>query len=177
LGEVRAVLAADPAVRSAAVAVHTIDGDPATARIDAWVVLAAGTVADVRRRIAEHLPTWMLPAGIAGVEYIPVTANGKADLTALPRLGPAPVDRTGPAAADVTSWLQDAWAAALGVPVGPDDDFFELGGNSLLAVRINAAMRDRGLPAVPLRQLFRAPTPRAIAAAVTPTRTGSRGGT
>ena len=53
----------------------------------------------------------------------------------------------------------------LGVRVGPDDDFFELGGNSLLAVRIAAEVRERLLPAMPIRVLYRHRTIRRLAAA------------
>nr|WP_247247175.1 MULTISPECIES: phosphopantetheine-binding protein [unclassified Streptomyces] len=48
----------------------------------------------------------------------------------------------------------------LGTPVGPDDDFFELGGNSLFAVRIAAVMRAQGLPSLRMRELYRRPTVR-----------------
>jgi aryl carrier-like protein len=58
------------------------------------------------------------------------------------------------------------WESVLGTPVGPDDNFFLLGGNSLYAVRVAAAMRERGLPAVPLRELFTNPTIRRLAAVV-----------
>ncbi|MFD0392038.1 phosphopantetheine-binding protein [Streptomyces nogalater] len=59
------------------------------------------------------------------------------------------------------------WSKVLGVPVGPDDDFFELGGNSLFAIRIGTAMRAEGLPAVRLRDLYRRPTVRALLADLT----------
>jgi aryl carrier-like protein len=49
--------------------------------------------------------------------------------------------------------------------VGLDDDFFELGGNSLFAVRVSAALRARGLPSLPLRDLYRTPTIRALTTA------------
>lgn len=52
------------------------------------------------------------------------------------------------------------------MPVDPDDDFFELGGNSLSAVRIGAALRARGLPSLRLRELFRHPTVRATVASL-----------
>lgn len=52
------------------------------------------------------------------------------------------------------------------MPVGPDDDFFELGGNSLYAVRIAAALRARGLPSVRLRELYRNPTVRGTVASL-----------
>jgi non-ribosomal peptide synthetase component F len=61
----------------------------------------------------------------------------------------------------------DVWSSILGVPVGVDDDFFDLGGNSVVAVRLGAAMRATGLPGVPLRELYRHPTIRATVAALT----------
>ncbi|MFG2586488.1 phosphopantetheine-binding protein [Streptomyces malaysiensis] len=54
----------------------------------------------------------------------------------------------------------------LGVPVGLDENFFELGGNSLYAVRLAAEVRKRGIPAMPLRDLYRNPTVRSLAAAL-----------
>lgn len=70
-----------------------------------------------------------------------------------------------PADADLIRRLQEVWSTVLGVQVGPDDDFFELGGNSLFAVRIAAKIRERGLPALPLRTIYRHPTVRGLAEA------------
>ncbi|KPC60633.1 hypothetical protein ADL29_28345 [Streptomyces chattanoogensis] len=67
------------------------------------------------------------------------------------------------------------WQQAIGLPVGPDDNFFEVGGNSLLAVRLNAALRQDGFVGVQLRDIFRHPTPRrlvAVAESRTPTTSG-----
>jgi acyl-CoA synthetase (AMP-forming)/AMP-acid ligase II len=61
--------------------------------------------------------------------------------------------------------LQEIREAVPGTPVGLDDDFFELGGNSLFAVRVSAALRARGLPSLPLRDLYRTPTIRALTTA------------
>ncbi len=60
-----------------------------------------------------------------------------------------------------------AWRATLGPEVEPDDDFFELGGNSLLAVRLSAALRREGLPPVPLRDLYLQPTAARLVAHLT----------
>ena len=54
--------------------------------------------------------------------------------------------------------MRSIWSAVLGTEVGVDDDFFDLGGNSLLAVRLGSAMRAGGLPDVRLRELYRHPT-------------------
>ncbi|ROV69088.1 phosphopantetheine-binding protein, partial [Streptomyces globisporus] len=63
--------------------------------------------------------------------------------------------------------LAAIWCDVLGVEaIGPDDDFWDLGGNSLYAIRIGALARERGLPAVPLRQLYLTPTLGALSEAL-----------
>ncbi|MEH0420863.1 non-ribosomal peptide synthetase [Streptomyces sp. B21-083] len=172
LDEIRSVLLEDPDVRAAAVVVRREDpDDSATARIDAYVVLSpGGDPRAVRERAAGILPEYMLPATVSALDALPLTPNGKLDAAKLPaptarrtrgELGAGPVV-TSPD--DLTANLTDIWSEVLGVPVGLDDDFFELGGNSLFAVRISAALRARGLPALRLRELYRHPTVRATVA-------------
>ncbi|MDX2556067.1 non-ribosomal peptide synthetase [Streptomyces stelliscabiei] len=172
LDEIRAVLLEDPDVRSAAVVVHRDDpADAATARIDAYVVLTGGTPATVRNRAAGLLPDYMLPTTVTPLESLPLTANGKLDTTRLPAPTSTPPEvpapGTEPATSstddDLTGHLREIWSDVLGRPVGLDDDFFELGGNSLFAVRIGAALRARGLPSLRLRELYRHPTIRETA--------------
>lgn len=78
---------------------------------------------------------------------------------------PAPAaaaHEAGPAAA-----LAAIWCDVLGVEtIGPDDDFWDLGGNSLYAIRIGTLARERGLPGVPLRQLYLTPTLGALSEAL-----------
>ncbi|MEU1516137.1 amino acid adenylation domain-containing protein [Streptomyces sp. NPDC005811] len=174
LDEIRSVLLEDPAVTAAAVVVRRDDpADPATARLDAYVVPADGVPAadpqGIRKRAAGILPEHMVPATVTPLDTLPLTANGKLDPARLP----APLRATAPATAapqdsapvrdaGLAEALQEIWASVLGTPVGLDDDFFELGGNSLFAVRVSAALRARGLTAVPLRDLYRTPTIRAL---------------
>ncbi|NUQ98766.1 MAG: amino acid adenylation domain-containing protein [Streptomyces sp.] len=171
LDEIRSVLLEDPDVRTAAVLVRRDEtAGAATARIDAYVTLAAGgDPAGVRERAAGILPEYMLPATVTALDALPLTANGKLDAARLP--APAvlrtPQGETAPGAPaddDLTTSLTEIWSDVLGVPVGPDDDFFELGGNSLSAVRIGAALRARGLPSLRLRELYRHPTVRGTVA-------------
>ncbi|QFR03213.1 amino acid adenylation domain-containing protein [Streptomyces phaeolivaceus] len=170
LDEIRAVLLEDPDVRSAAVVARRDDSaDAATARIDAYVVLAGGDASTVRKRAATLLPDHMLPATVTPLPSLPLTGNGKLDTTRLPAPTPpavpaVPAQDTGPTTGDgLADRLRDIWGEVLGRPVGLDDDFFELGGNSLLAVRIGAALRARGLPSLRLRELYRHPTVRETA--------------
>ncbi len=172
LDEIRSVLLEDPEVRTAAVLVRRDDpADAATARIHAYVTLTSGgDPAGVRERAAGILPEYMLPAAVTALDALPLTANGKLDAARLPSpavLRPQGRDTT-PAVAtdDLTASLTEIWSDVLGVPVDPDDDFFDLGGNSLFAVRIGAALRARGLPSLRLRELYRHPTVRGTAASL-----------
>jgi len=171
LDEIRTVLLECPGVTAAAAVVNHADPDnPASARIDAYVVLADGAApaAEVRRRAAGILPDYMLPATITALPVLPLTTNGKLDVTRLPEPDVADhaLARAMPAAAvrDFSRDLLAAWTATLGKGVNLDDDFFELGGNSLYAVQLAAAMRERGWPRIPIREIYRNPTVRRLAA-------------
>ncbi|MFD0165910.1 amino acid adenylation domain-containing protein [Streptomyces decoyicus] len=173
LGEVRSVLVNDPGVVDAAVLVEGQEDGPEHARLVGYTVLAEGaTTADVRRRTATILPDYMLPAELVGLPALPLTLNGKLDRAALPAArrplsapaGPAqaqPVDGTDPAAA-----MLAVWRSVIAADVGPEDHFFAIGGNSLLAVRLLAALRKAGFGSVSLRELYGHPTPTALAAVV-----------
>ncbi|MFF4042817.1 amino acid adenylation domain-containing protein [Streptomyces sp. NPDC001816] len=172
LDEIRSVLAESPGVAAAVVVLRQEDpADAATGRLDAYVVLTEGSTTGLRDRAARMLPEYMLPATITALPSLPTTANGKVDLAALP----AP-DTAGAASApeDARRWtgdelcddLLDVWGQLFGVSVQPSDDFFRLGGNSLLAVRMAAVMRERGLPALHPRTLYLNPTVRGLADAL-----------
>ncbi|GGN42437.1 non-ribosomal peptide synthetase [Streptomyces fuscichromogenes] len=184
LDEIRNVLLDDPAVTAAAVLVAGEGAqDAAAARIDAYVVLDGDDTAAVRGRAATLLPEYMLPATVTALPALPLTANGKLDTRRLPapaavRRPPAPAAAVqdpptarrhsrGPSA-ELSAQLAEVWEAVLGVPVGPDDNFFSLGGNSLYAVRVAAAMSARRLPALPMRELYLHPTVRRLARALAP---------
>ncbi|HWH00547.1 MAG TPA: non-ribosomal peptide synthetase, partial [Pilimelia sp.] len=176
LGEIRGVLLEDAAVSAAAVVLRAGAGTAADVRLDAYVVLRpGGSTEQLRRRVAAVLPEHMVPATFTAVESIPLTVNGKADVARLPepRRAPAPPVAAEPTAAGdagrgdapdpVLDTVLAAWRATFGPHLTPQDDFFELGGNSLLAVRLSAALRRAGLPPVPLRDLYLYPTARQLA--------------
>ncbi|MGW2047289.1 amino acid adenylation domain-containing protein [Streptomyces sp. NPDC001858] len=168
-GEVRSVLMADPAVREAAVVLDEHE-DPAYTRLVGYVVLRDGSAAEVRRRVGSVLPEHMVPSVLVELARLPLTVNGKLDRTRLPvpertaAAGPADCgrsregapDRAGTAdAAGTAGSVLAAWRAALADDaVGPDDDFFEAGGNSLIAVRLLTALREKGLPSLSPRDLY-----------------------
>jgi thioester reductase-like protein len=109
---------------------------------------AAVPAAGLRRHLARSLPGWMLPQRYEVVDRLPRTASGKVDLAALAvcslRAAPAaglPVDAGAEARV-----LADLWRRVLGVEaVGPDDDFFALGGDSLAVLEVAAAAEAQGL--------------------------------
>jgi len=135
-GGIEAVLATHPAVAQAAVRV-----DPGP-RLVAFVVPAApSSVPDVTALAAflrERLPAALVPEAILPVDALPRTAAGKVDVAALP--APSAPVRTGGAPRDETELeLTHIWQEVLGRDaVGIDEDFFEAGGHSLLAVRLMA---------------------------------------
>ena len=165
LDEVRARLLAAPQVTAAAVALRQQGDDAATARLAGYVVFAdgGGDVERVRRHAARFLPDYMVPATVTALPALPLTANGKVDLARLPGLLDGQRPRTTGPTGDGT-----ASRRVLGFQVGPDDDFFAIGGNSLLAVRLSAALRSAGLPAVTVRQLYTHRTVSRLAAAIAP---------
>jgi amino acid adenylation domain-containing protein len=184
LDEIRSVLLDDPRVTAAAVVLNRADPhDAATAQLDAYVVLDGEDTAAVRQRAARFLPAYMVPSTITALDRMPLTTNGKLDTRRLPRPAPAaaaarntaaPGHRDGGAggagngaAAPGDAFeaaLLEVWQEVLGVPVGPDDNFFDLGGNSLLAMRVGAALRRRGDFTVAMRDLYLRPTIRQLAA-------------
>ncbi|MFH8370138.1 amino acid adenylation domain-containing protein [Streptomyces sp. NPDC018031] len=156
LGEIRAALLEEPHVRSA-VAVVRDTADPADARVDAYVVTARpDTAAGLRDALARRLPGYLVPATVTALDAFPLTANGKVDTAALPapraRAAAAPAERT--AADPVTERLTGIWERLLEEPVGPEDNFFELAGNSLLLARLATELRESGLADVSLRDLY-----------------------
>ena len=188
LDEIRNVLLDDPAVVAAAV---VLGGDrskgAAGVRIDAYVVADRDTIdsSAARLRAAKLLPDFMVPATVTVLERLPLTANGKLDRVKLPEpsIAHVPAVRSsslepscdistpgeGKGAADLRASLAEVWQAVLGVPVGLDDNFFALGGNSLFAVQLGAAMRERNLPALAMRQLYLNPTVRTLSDTISST--------
>jgi amino acid adenylation domain-containing protein len=151
IGEIESVLMRHPDIASAAVLVDSshVGHD----RLVAYLVPASpGSVIlgqQVRDLAAKTLPRYMVPASFVIVNRLPTTANGKVDRTRLPAPAPA-AERS---ALDVASLgpqaqlLADLWASVLDCgAVGPEDNFFDLGGDSLLAARITERARAAGIP-------------------------------
>ncbi|WP_405108561.1 non-ribosomal peptide synthetase [Micromonospora sp. NBC_01405] len=171
LDEIRQVLLDDPAALAVAVVVET-GAEAADTRLHAYVVLAdaAGSVAELRRRAARLLPDYMVPATITALPALPLTANGKLDAARLPApatpVAPAEPACAPAADAGLDERIRAIWQRVLGTEVGPEDNFFDLGGNSLLALRLLRELRDQGLADLTPRHLYLHQTVRGLAEAI-----------
>ena len=113
----------------------------------------------MRAALAERLPPYMVPAAVVVIDALPMTVNGKLDTRALPAPEYQDGDRYRAPANAVEEILAGIYAQVLGVErVGVDDSFFDLGGDSILAMRLVAAI-NTGLDAgLSVRAVFDAPT-------------------
>lgn len=157
--EVTAAAETVPGVRAAATVVRRRAGEPFLALYvepDGGHSVSPG---EIRVHLRGHLPAHLVPASITAVTALPLTAAGKLDRGALPEpefVGTSAYRRP---AAGVEHRIAEAFADVLGVPrIGADDDFFDRGGDSLLAVRLAAAI------GVGTADVFAAPTPAGLAA-------------
>ncbi|MFJ6140850.1 amino acid adenylation domain-containing protein [Kitasatospora sp. NPDC092286] len=164
--EIEAALTAHPAVARAAVVVR--DGR----RLLGYAVPRPGAAlrpAELREHLALRLPAYMVPDTVVPLDRLPLTANGKLDTTALPE--PDPAAGTGreylAPRTDAEQLVTELWQEVLGVPrVGVLDDFFELGGDSLLVTRVAARIRAGVGLDVPIRDVFESPVAAALAARI-----------
>ncbi|MEU5183410.1 amino acid adenylation domain-containing protein [Streptomyces longwoodensis] len=159
-GEIEAAFAAHPAVGQAAVLVR--EDRPGDKRLVAYVVAQQGAVLDeteLRTAVARALPAHMVPSAVLVLDRLPLTVNGKLDRAALPapiRIAAADGRAARNAREEVLCGL---FAEVLGIDrVGIDDNFFDLGGHSLLGVRLMSRARAVLSVELTVRDLFRAPT-------------------
>jgi amino acid adenylation domain-containing protein len=173
LGEIEAALLGQPGIAEAvAVAGRDAIGDPTVVAYTAgrWPAAERDAVAtELRRRLADALPSYMVPAAIVALDALPRLPNGKIDRRSLP----APQVRSAESASgaqpldQVEEKLAAIWRSLLGVDaVGLHSDFFELGGNSLLAARLLARVDAEFERRVSLATLFQASTLQQFAQAV-----------
>ncbi|HYG65160.1 MAG TPA: amino acid adenylation domain-containing protein [Thermoanaerobaculia bacterium] len=168
-GEIEAILQEHPAVREAAVVLREGEG-----RLMACVALYEEvSQVELRSWLRERLPEPMMPAAFVLLEALPLTSNHKLDRRALSRLQPEapdtgkppnPQDTADLPATDKERLLVAIWASALKRDrVGLHDDFFALGGDSILAIQVVSRAAEAGLFVEP-RQLFAHPTVAGLAA-------------
>lgn len=165
--KVRAVLSQHPAVRS--VAVVTNGGTSGDKHLVAYVVLQEGQKAlasDLRRYASQYLPIYMVPSAFVLLDALPMTSRGRMDRQALPMPDSFRARAKAHVAphTDVELKLVQIWESLLQVsPIGVDDNFFDLGGNSLVAVRLMAKIQREFQQELPIAVLFQKSTPEQLA--------------
>ncbi|WP_216216087.1 non-ribosomal peptide synthetase [Amycolatopsis aidingensis] len=165
--EIEVALQRDPLVRQALVAGFP-DSVPA---LVGYLVPAAGAERDtgsVITRLAEWLPPFMVPDAIVWLDEIPTSVHGKLETSALPKAGRADLvrqrgDLRGPET-ETEHTIAGVWAEVLRLDeIGVEDNFFDLGGNSLLLSTLHSRLEARLANPVPIHRLFEFPTIRGLA--------------
>ena len=165
LDEIAAALNTHPAVSVSAAALRDDDGKEK--QLLAYIVAQSDpSPRDLQEFLLERLPGYMVPSAFVRLDNLPLTANGKVDRAALP--APAAdnmlMERTLVPSSAVEIRLAGVIAGLLKIPeVGLDDDFFLLGGHSLLGTQLIGRIRETFNVEVPLRALFERPSVRELA--------------
>ncbi|HWO27378.1 MAG TPA: amino acid adenylation domain-containing protein [Candidatus Acidoferrum sp.] len=170
-GEISAVLNRHPAVETTCVIARAEESGET--RLIAYIVMKPGVdlrASELRNSLAEHLPSYMVPSTFVKISRLPLTTHGKVDRAALP----APTaendltdDRFDPPQSEVEHWLAALLTKLLGVDhIGRDDNFFRLGGHSLMGAQLIAKIQERFGVELSLRSLFDHPSVHGIASEI-----------
>jgi acyl carrier protein len=123
----------------------------------------APTAHELRAHVAEMLPEHMVPHGYMMVEELPLLANGKVDRASLPEAEGVRAEYVAPRT-EVEANIADIWQEMLGLDkVGVHDNFFDLGGHSLLLVQVCSKLRTAYKPDLSMVEMFNYPTVSALA--------------
>ena len=177
-GEIEAALLAHPGVREAVVVAR---GEPGGGRrLVAYLSPQDEPVptAELRAHLKERLPDYMVPSAFVVLERLPLTPNGKVDRRALPEpeVEAAAHAEPAPPSTPVEEILAGIWTQVLGTErVGVHDDFFALGGHSLLGAQVVSRIRVAFEVELPLRALFEAPSVAGLAARIEALRSDGSG--
>jgi amino acid adenylation domain-containing protein/non-ribosomal peptide synthase protein (TIGR01720 family) len=167
LGDIEAALDQHPAVGQAVVVAR--EESPGNKQLAAYLVTAAGAekpnVSELRAYLKEKLPEYMVPAVYTFLEAMPLTPNGKVDRRALPAPDRASAAREYVAPADEKEqFFCELWQELLSLErVGVNDDFFELGGDSLLVIRV-VTKANKAAMGITTKQVFQHRTVAELAA-------------
>ncbi|MFE5589623.1 amino acid adenylation domain-containing protein [Streptomyces sp. NPDC056549] len=179
-GEIEARLAARPELAQVCVTVRR--DETGENLLCAYCVPAEGAALDareLRRHLAEQLPTYLIPAHFTELPALPLTGNGKVDLAALPEpRAEAGPDRHEPPVTLYEQRMAAYWEALLGLEQpGLRDDFFEAGGSSIKLIELIHHLRTEFNAAVPVGRLFRTSTLHGMARSLEDVVTGRLPGT
>jgi len=167
LGEVEAAVVSHPGVREARVIAHT--DATGNKRLVAYFVPQAGANPSARELsefLSGSLPPWMLPSVYLPIAVFPLTPNGKVDYAALPAPTVGSVKaETNAKATDLEAEVAGVWKAVLGAAhVGLDDNFFDIGGTSLLLVAVHTKLQNLLTRKISIADLFGYTTVRSLSA-------------
>jgi acyl-CoA synthetase (AMP-forming)/AMP-acid ligase II len=168
-GEIEVCLRSHPEVAHAIVARRDVDGEAA---LVAWIEPRAGRTlsgADLPTYLARQLPRFMLPQQYVMVDALPLTPSGKIDIEKLPTPpSPAPViEQSSPEATALEQRIAQVWGQVLGrTQIGLHDDFFQIGGHSLLAVGLAARLSTALSRTVSVSTVLASPTVSELARAI-----------
>jgi len=165
-GEIEAVVMQHPAVRSTVVVPR--QDTPGEKKLIAYVVPGERgcSIAELRAYLQTKLPSYMLPAAFVLMDSLPLSPNGKVDRAALP--APQPANSAPPRARsaqnEMEQKIESTWMQVLGLEqVGPDENFFDVGGDSLQLLMVHAEIQKTIESDFPLTDLFEYSTIRTLA--------------
>lgn len=168
LGEIEAVVRAAPGVAQTVVVL--LNTPTAGEQLVAYYVPAETGLGDepMRQYVGDRLPAYMVPAAFVSLEALPLTVNGKVDVAALPAPGAAGLGKGESVGASpegqFETLIAQVWAEVLGRDrVSADDDFFALGGHSLIALRVVARIKKQLGLVMPTKEVYRHPRLRDLA--------------
>jgi amino acid adenylation domain-containing protein len=168
LGEIEAAMGQLEGVREVVVAPR--EDEPGEKRLVAYVVCERGRelkTATMRKQLQEKLPEYMIPAAVVEMEELPLTANGKVDQRRLPAPEAERLERVEEQVApqtEVEKVIRRIWEEVLGVErVGVRENFFDLGGHSLLMVQVHGRLQETYGEGLSMTELFKYPTVSALA--------------
>jgi aspartate racemase len=161
LGEIEHWLGLTPGVQQAVVILQKMDtgAEHLIAYLTTETEPAPGAAA-VREALKKHLPAYMIPSEFVFLPDLPKTSNGKIDRSALPAVHTIKTEKHYHGAHTIIeAQLVAIWQQVLGIsPIGIEDNFFDLGGNSLLGVRLFDLIRHKMGVWLPVASLFKSPT-------------------
>jgi amino acid adenylation domain-containing protein len=167
LGEIEAALTAAPGVQSCAVLAR--EDDPGNKQLVAYVVAPGNGLpaAELQTFLGKTLPEYMVPVHFVFLDELPLTPNGKVNRKALPAPEKANTGAGGPPRTETEKSVAAIWSELLNVEgVGIEDDFFDLGGQSMTAVGLVARLRAAFDLNIELAMLFERPTISGLAEAI-----------
>ena len=162
LGEIEAVLRQVSGIHDVVVVAR--ERKNSEKYLAAYVVAEDGAAletAELKNQVKDKLPSYMVPAHFIFMDELPLSVNGKVDRKALPEpvINTDSTDESGPALNQMEEILAGMWASVLGLErVGRHDDFFDLGGHSILATKLIYRIQEALGVALPLRRVFEEPT-------------------